>query len=51
MLSLYQITDKFNFIFSKDDLITKGLRGIGFEIINANPTLKKFITSYAMGER
>ena len=47
--SLFQITDKLNSIFLKDDLITNLFRKNAFKIIEKNKFLKKYITNYAMG--
>jgi 2-octaprenyl-6-methoxyphenol hydroxylase len=47
--SLFQITDKLNYMFLSDNLIVKGIRNKGFDFINKNKKLKKFITNFAMG--
>jgi len=46
---LYQITDKLNAIFKKNNLSSNGLRSIGFSFIEKNNNLKKIITNFAMG--
>ena len=47
--SLFQITDKLNSIFLNENVSSKLIRSMGFNIINKNKSLKKFITNYAMG--
>ena len=47
--SLFQITDKLNFIFLKEQSFLKLIRGFGFNFIRKNKNLKKMITNYAMG--
>ena len=47
--NLYQITDKLNSIFIKDDFFINQIRKTGFKIIQNNQLLKKNITEFAMG--
>jgi len=47
--SLFQITDKLNFIFLKEQFLLKKLRSVGFSIIKNNKNIKNLITNYAMG--
>ena len=47
--SLYQITDKLNSIFLDDRYIVNSLRRKGFNFIEKNKILKKYITNFAMG--
>ena len=47
--SLYQITDKLNLIFLKDDLVTRNIRKFGFKLIDNSIKIKNYITNYAMG--
>ncbi len=46
---LYQITDKLNGLFKFDNLLINFFRGCGFNIIQKNKILKKYITNFAMG--
>ena len=47
--SLYQVTDKLNSIFLDEKSVSKGIRKIGFSMIEKNKAIKKKITNYAMG--
>ena len=47
---LYQITDKLNFIFLKDNLVLKKIRQIGIDFVDKNKTISSLISSYAMGK-
>jgi len=47
--SLYQITDKLNSIFLSEKFISNKIRQSGFSVIEKNPTIKKYITNFAMG--
>ena len=47
--SLYQITDKLNSIFLNDRYIVNSLRRKGFNFIEKNKILKRYITDFAMG--
>ena len=47
--NLYQITDKLNSIFINDSFFINSIRSLGFNFIEKNKNLKKFITNYAMG--
>ena len=47
--NLYQITDKLNSIFINDSFFVNSLRSLGFNFIEKNKKIKKFITNYAMG--
>tara|TARA_Y100001970_G_scaffold22886_1_gene26689 strand:+ start:29262 stop:30446 length:1185 start_codon:yes stop_codon:yes gene_type:complete len=46
---LYQITDKLDWAFKKNQTHFRFLRSIGFSIINKNPSIKKRIVNFAMG--
>ena len=46
---LYQITDKLNSIFLDEKRTAKLIRSTGFNLIDKNLKIKKFITNYAMG--
>ena len=46
---LYQVTDKLNGIFKKNNFFINSSRAIGFNIIQRSKRLKKFITNFAMG--
>ena len=46
---LYQITDKLNSIFKKNNFSSDAFRSIGFSFIEKNNYLKKIITNFAMG--
>ena len=45
---LYQVTDKLNGIFKKNNFFINSSRAIGFNIIQRSKRLKKFITNFAM---
>ena len=47
---LYQITDKLNFIFLKDNLVLSKIRQIGIDFIDKNKSFNNLISSYAMGK-
>jgi 2-octaprenyl-6-methoxyphenol hydroxylase len=47
--NLYQITDKLNSIFINDSFLVNFVRSVGFDVIEKNQNIKKFITNYAMG--
>ena len=47
--NLYQITDKLNSIFINDSFLVNSIRSLGFNFIEKNKKIKKFITNYAMG--
>ena len=47
---LYQITDKLNFVFLKENFIIKKLRQIGIDYIDSNKAINSLISSYAMGK-
>jgi len=47
---LYQITDKLNCIFLKENFIITKLRQIGIDFIDSNKTINSLISSYAMGK-
>ena len=47
--SFFQITDKLNNIFLKDSLAINKFREKGFNLINKNDLIKKYITNFAMG--
>jgi 2-octaprenyl-6-methoxyphenol hydroxylase len=47
--SLFQITDKLNYIFLNESNMAKVLRKVGFKAIEKNLKLKNFISNYAMG--
>ena len=46
---LYQITDKLNSIFLKNNVFSSNIRRIGFKLIEKNKDLKNFISNFAMG--
>ena len=46
---LFEITDKLDWIFKKDQPHLKLVKKIGFNIINKNKTLKNQIVNFAMG--
>ena len=47
---LYQITDKLNYIFLKENFALKKLRQIGIDFVDKNKTINSLISSYAMGK-
>ena len=46
---LFEITDKLDWIFKKDQLHLKFIKKLGFNIINKNRTIKNQIVNFAMG--
>ncbi len=46
---LFEITDKLDWIFKKDQLHLKFAKKLGFNIINKNKTIKSRIVNFAMG--
>ena len=46
---LFEITDKLNWIFKKDQVHYKFLKKIGLSLINKNRTIKNKISDFAMG--
>jgi len=46
---LFQITDKLNWIFKRDQSHYKFIKNMGFKSINKNKTLKEKIVEFAMG--
>ena len=46
---LFEITDKLDWIFKKDQHYLKFVKKLGFNIINKNKTLKNQIVNFAMG--
>ena len=46
---LFEITDKLDWIFKKDQLHLKFAKKLGFNIINKNKTIKNQIVNFAMG--
>ena len=46
---MYQITDKLNWFFMKDNLIANNIRAFGFGIIQKNNLIKSKIVNFAMG--
>tara|TARA_Y100001970_G_scaffold30162_1_gene37436 strand:+ start:24952 stop:26142 length:1191 start_codon:yes stop_codon:yes gene_type:complete len=46
---LFQVTDKLDWIFKKDQTYFKFTKKLGFDIINKNNLLKKQIVNFAMG--
>ena len=49
--SLYQLTDKLNYVFMKDGILTTKIRQLGFSLINNNKNINNKIVNYAMGVR
>ncbi|PPR47870.1 MAG: 2-octaprenyl-6-methoxyphenol hydroxylase [Alphaproteobacteria bacterium MarineAlpha5_Bin9] len=49
--SLYQVTDKLNYIFGKDDFLSSKIRQLGFSLIDKNKKINNKIVNYAMGIR
>jgi 2-octaprenyl-6-methoxyphenol hydroxylase len=45
----YQITDKLNSVFLKNNILSLNIRRLGFKIIEKNKDLKNFISNFAMG--
>ena len=46
---LFEITDKLDWIFKKDQSYFKFLKKVGFNILNKNTIFKEKIVKFAMG--